>query len=626
MHEQAARNSPALKLLSWVMLTILIVTIGFLPNLFRISSPPNAPTILEAQFGLEGSDAEETVSLPHTWMPASPYDVVTGTYHLTFQSARPTHEPLFLFIPSARHHIEAWVNGQRAMSALDTAWSNPTSGYSFLAFIPQGSIREGDNEIMLRQSREVGWLPGRLSPVSIGPASTIMPAYKLSNLLIDQVRAMTFALHIVLTIGIATVWTARRHDPVFRWLALIAIASLLVVLTQAPGLPLGAVEHFQVTAAFSAVGLMALGMALAIIGRPRPRLLLPAVVIVPAVLLVIGLCGLVRFPIVGLLSATVALVAYLAAAGILAHDFAVRRNWNAAILAVPCALTAWFGLHDILVVTGLHDAPFLIVSYVRTMMLLAIMVILMGRLADSLNGLDNANETLRQRLAAQEAELVLLHEKERAHASELVREHERQRLMRDLHDGLSGHLVSIIALAERNPGEGEAIERAARAALDDLRLVVNSLDLSDGDLRIALAAFREKLEPQLRRLGVELGWSTEKLPEVIGITPEIALSVLRILQEAVTNAIKHGPARRIDIEGKKTDDGRAMLEVRNDGAPLPHFGKGKGKGIGNMERRARDLGGCVNLTAIDNGANLSLVLPTDLRKWSNLNRSAPQQR
>lgn len=243
-------------------------------------------------------------------------------------------------------------------------------------------------------------------------------------------------------------------------------------------------------------------------------------------------------------------------------------------------------------------------------MLLAIMIILMGRLARSLNSLDTANETLRLRLAAQEAELMQLHEKERAHASQMVREHERERLMRDLHDGLSGHLVSIMALAERNTGESAAIERAARAALDDLRLVINSLDLSDGDLRIALAAFHERLEPQLRRLDIALRWSTEKLPEVTGITPSHALSVLRILQEAVTNAIKHGPARHIDIEGKETGDGRAMLQVRDDGAPLPQLGNGNG--LRNMQRRARDLGGCISLSTADDGAILTLILPTQL--------------
>lgn len=610
MQEVEERSPRPWRLAAWTLLTVLIVAIGMLPQLLTFPPPAGTVAIAEALFVLEGESVAETVSLPHTWMPEALYEAVTGTYRLSFQSAGAPDEPLFLLVPAARHHIEAWINGERATSALDTAWSSPTSGYSFLARIPDGAVLEGNNEILLRQTREIGWLPGRLSHVSIGSAEAVMPTYRLSNFLIEQVRAMTFALHIVLAIGIATVWTARRHDPVFRWLALIAVTSLFVILAQSPLAPLGPLAQFQLTAAISAVGLMAIGLALAIAGWRPPRLLVPAIVIVPVLLLAVGFTELVLFPVIGLMSAIVALLAYLAAAAILAWDFAERKNWDAAILAVPCALTVWFGLHDILVVTGVYDDPFLIVSYVRTLMLLAIMIILMGRLARSLNSLDTANETLRLRLAAQEAELMQLHEKERAHASQMVREHERERLMRDLHDGLSGHLVSIMALAERNTGESAAIERAARAALDDLRLVINSLDLSDGDLRIALAAFHERLEPQLRRLDIALRWSTEKLPEVTGITPSNALSVLRILQEAVTNAIKHGPARHIDIEGKETGDGRAMLQVRNDGAPLPQ--PGKGNGLRNMQRRAHDLGGCISLSTADDGAILTLILPTQL--------------
>src|SRR5690606_15841978 len=126
-------------------------------------------------------------------------------------------------------------------------------------------------------------------------------------------------------------------------------------------------------------------------------------------------------------------------------------------------------------------------------------------------------------------------------------------------------------------------------ALEDLRLVINSLDVEDGDLRLALAGFHERLGPQLRRLGIDLDWSMEGLPEVSGVTPASALSILRILQEAVTNAIKHGPARRIDIRGGPDGDDRVVIMVGNDlHGPVA---QGEGRGMDNMYRRARDLGG-----------------------------------
>lgn len=610
MEARAGLSHERGKLIAWILLIAATIAIGALPHLVDTSPPPGALAIAEARFIQEGEGPEQQVSLPHHWLPETLYELTTGSYRLSFHATDVPGESMFLFIPAVRHHVQAWVNGRRADTAPDTVWSTPTSGYAFLARIPDGAIHPGHNEILLRQTRKIGWLPGRLSQVSVGTAAVVMPAYQLSNFLIEEVRAMTFALHIALAIGIASIWTARRHDPVFGWLAAMSITSILVVVAQSPHATLGTLEQLQSISLMSAVGLMAIGMALAIAGRRPPRQLLPAVIAVPACLLALGLTGLVPFPMIGLLSACITLTAYVAAAGILAHQFAQDKNWDAAIMVGPCALTVWFGVHDVLVVTGRYDDPFLLASYARTLMLLAIMVILMGRLARSLNSLDHANDTLRQKLAARESELGLLHEKEKIHAGQMVREQERQRLMRDLHDGMSGHLVAIIALSERHPEGGQAIERAARAALDDLRLVVHSLDLGDGDLGVALAAFRERLEPQLRRLGIAFHWSTEKLPAVTGVTPQNALSVLRILQEAVTNAIRHGPARRLAIEGGTTEDGMATLSVSNDGGrPLQ---AGTGNGLRNMQRRARELGGRVAFTMGDDGARLLLVFPARL--------------
>src|SRR5260370_17986913 len=86
-------------------------------------------------------------------------------------------------------------------------------------------------------------------------------------------------------------------------------------------------------------------------------------------------------------------------------------------------------------------------------------------------------------------------EEERARAAALARE--RTRLMRDLHDGLGGQLVSIVALSERGDA-GAPIGDAARAALKDLRLVIDSMDDIGGDLMLALGSCRDPPSAQLR--------------------------------------------------------------------------------------------------------------------------------
>ena len=84
---------------------------------------------------------------------------------------------------------------------------------------------------------------------------------------------------------------------------------------------------------------------------------------------------------------------------------------------------------------------------------------------------------------------------------------ERVRLMADLHDGIAGQLVSIIALGEQaeDPVAPE-ITRACHRALTDLRLVVDSMEDVGDDLGMMLAAFRDRIEPQLRRSGIRLDW------------------------------------------------------------------------------------------------------------------------
>ena len=158
--------------------------------------------------------------------------------------------------------------------------------------------------------------------------------------------------------------------------------------------------------------------------------------------------------------------------------------------------------------------------------------------------------------------------------------------------------------------------------------MIYSLDLGDRELPLALANFRERLIPQLQRIGVELDWSTAELPEVSGVTPGNALTILRILQEAITNALKHGPARKITIRGIAMDDNRAAITVEKDGS---RFAAGPGgHGLANMRRRADQLQGEIRSDALDHGARVTLLLPMSLpdlqdeAELANLCRAGPR--
>lgn len=599
--------------LGWAVLAVLVAAAMIAPLQIRLPEPEGARVVDTARYALGGSPAQ-TVSLPHSWPTVFERGPLSATYELTFALDAVPAEPLFLLVPAARQSLGIALNGTPLFSdTAETFWNDPAAGGTALVRLAPRLLVQGENVLTLTLKREAGVVPGFLSRLFLGSEAEIVPNYRLRTLFADQFKAMVLAAHLLIIVGVVAGYVWRRQDVVFQWLALLAASSLIVAITEIPafGNLVGAWRPFFFIAA-SSTGLIVLGLALALAELRRPVWLKVAIGALPTFGLIAALvapqpAGLI---VVGM-TLPVSVVCVFIAAAILIWGATRHGDVGAGLLAVPLFITGWYYARDIAIIAGWMEGAFLLFPYVRPLTVGAVMILLMHRLAVSLNRLDNAHETLLRRLGEQQEELSRLHEKERIRTADAVREEERQRLMRDLHDGLSGNLVSIIALAEQPEPERAAIEQAAREALDDLRLVINSLDIGDRDLPLALASFRERLAPRLRRVGVELDWSMEQLPEVSGVTPSSALAVLRILQEGVTNALKHGPARRIAIRGVADGDA-AIITLENDGAA--HSEAGTGHGLANMRRRAEALGGRLGLEPAANGAvmRLSLALPLSL--------------
>jgi signal transduction histidine kinase len=204
-------------------------------------------------------------------------------------------------------------------------------------------------------------------------------------------------------------------------------------------------------------------------------------------------------------------------------------------------------------------------------MLVAIGATLTWRFARALNQVDSFASSMVSlvREAEDKLKASFAREEERARAAALARE--RTRLMRDLHDGLGGQLVSIVALSERG-NAGAGIGEAARAALKDLRLVIDSMDDIGGDLMLALGSWRERAMAQLRPHDIALDWRVVT-PRGVPVHPELrpwhVIQIVRLLDEALTNAVKHAEARRIAVSIETLTDAagfeRGCITVEDDG-------------------------------------------------------------
>jgi signal transduction histidine kinase len=596
--------------MGWAAFAAAILAIAAAPNLVTLPEPHGAIVLDRATYVPEIGGGSE-VSLPHAVYPQLSEHPNLVQYQIGFDVPDAADKNLFLFIPSVNRRISLDLNGETFFGFESSPlWTGPFVSTSVMVQLPR-LAPASRNRLTVTVETGPYAVPTYLSRIYLGAEAALAPPFKLRNFLASQLKTMALAAHALLGLGLIFAYFFRPKDPLFSWLAAFNGLSLFFAI----GMFIGYQPAFQRILHFvlilgPAMGFAILGVAVALIDVKPPRALRVIAITVTCALLP---CALVDTTLTKIISAmsglAMMIVASVAATGLFAWGALRQGKTDARLMLGPMFLITWFAVRDVYVTATLPDNGFdLLATYPRPLWLAFLTAVLMRRMGVSLDQFDRANETLSLRLAEREAELAALHRQEQVEATRVTREQERQRLTHDLHDGLSGHLVSIIALSERS-GE-KPTEQAARDALNDLRLVIYSLDLGDRELPLALANFRERLMPQLHRLGVELDWSIVNLPEVSGVTPGNALAVLRILQEGVTNALKHGPARKISIRGAASADGTAALTLENDGRP---FAEGnRGRGLDNMSRRAQQLHGQLLLETLERGMKITLLLPSCL--------------
>lgn len=188
---------------------------------------------------------------------------------------------------------------------------------------------------------------------------------------------------------------------------------------------------------------------------------------------------------------------------------------------------------------------------------------------------------------------------ERAEAETVV-EAERNRIARDMHDVVAHSLAVVIAQADgaryaaaRNPDAATdalaAISGAARSALADVRMLLTQLRHSEGPGPQPTLADLEQLYAHVRAAGVDLRVDVDPAP--VAEPPAAAqLAVYRILQEALTNALRHGAGGAVDV-GLSWHPDRVRLIVRNPASAGSATGDGRGHGLIGMRERAQLVGG-----------------------------------
>jgi signal transduction histidine kinase len=214
---------------------------------------------------------------------------------------------------------------------------------------------------------------------------------------------------------------------------------------------------------------------------------------------------------------------------------------------------------------------------------------------------------LKQALAKQQQRLQTLHEEDARREVERATWTERQRLMRDMHDGLGAQLYGLHALAGRPESARRELQGQIRQAIEELRLVVDAMNPFDGDLAAMLGDLRPPLERRLALSQVDLRWSIDELPTIPDFSPAKVQHLKRLLLEAATNVARHSGASEARLSAS-AHDGVLSLEFSDNGRGFDPNSPKAGNGLRNMRWRAMMIGAQFSMESAD-GCKLKLRMP-----------------
>jgi two-component system, NarL family, sensor histidine kinase LiaS len=200
---------------------------------------------------------------------------------------------------------------------------------------------------------------------------------------------------------------------------------------------------------------------------------------------------------------------------------------------------------------------------------------------------------------------------ERQRASGDARAAERARIAREIHDAISQHLFGLRMIAagmrRADPGNQQArvIERISEEALRDMQALLMELRPASLDGAGLAPALQEICAAYRDRLGVTVDASLDD----VTVPASVEHALLRITQEACTNAVRHGHARRLAVSMTR-QDGHVELAVRDTGTGFDPAAPHTGSGLAHIRDRVAELGGTVDIASTPGrGAALTVRVP-----------------
>ncbi|WP_428927747.1 sensor histidine kinase [Marinibacterium sp. SX1] len=552
------------------------------------------------------------VTLPHRYRPPGGDGIHAARFSLRFDRTGAEDGVTAVFLPRFSDAVSLSVNGQRLLPApwLTGHWRNFHHWHRpAIATVPNATLMPTGNRLDIDLAAH-GFQDIALYPVYVGAAAPLDFVYELWGILRVGTARVNFSLVLLAGGAVLLFWLMHREDMLYFWLAAASFASAAVCYHWVyPNLLTDYRAWLTLWNTAAALQIWCtLCFVCALLRVPLRRLRLACLALLLAGSAALALLPLDAFQAfvalyqLGFILMALVMLTVLVAWRQATHPLNFAVLFGLYALALSLALAQWASRHF-----WADWAPSITSLMIPVAFILSLLWVIFFQLARSIAQYENLTAALQTTIDEKTAELQASYERLADRTRAQAIDEERQRILLDLHDGVGGQLVNMLAYLSARPERDAVLQAALEGALRDMGLMIDSIEAGDS-IATQLGLLRGRLEPIFDEHHVDLVWRIWAEPHLPGAGPSQTLTLLRIVQEAITNAVRHAGAHQITISASEHS-----ISVADDGHGFdldqPASGRRAGIGLTSMKRRAGALGAQLDITSSGRGTRVVLSWP-----------------
>ncbi|MBN4076706.1 hypothetical protein JYT48_00355 [Mariprofundus ferrooxydans] len=581
----------------------------------------NVETLANDDFSSPPAAAHDwqQVSLPDNWNLTRPDQGGGVWYRISIDLTEDARQSMAVLVANFSMNASIWwgdiqiESGGHMTKPYTRSWHRP-----LYATINPEQLKRGHHWLYVRVQGYANDASG-LGDVYFGPESELLPIYGTIFFMQRTLSFMALACTLLLAFGALLMWLLQRKQSAFLWVACASLAWSLVICNFVVLDPPMSRFYWEalVDGAIEVYAMILLILVLRVLGEPKPLLERSVIFLMAlgwAVILLFGDDVVLMAWAMPIHTLTIVIIIYLLC--LCLYRWYQQQNLNAFVLALAILIQLATAAHDWWVVYfGNQLDSVLIMQTGPTLTLIVVGGWMIYSFSKSLRLAETHTtqmeaEVMRvtANLKQEQQQLAKLQKKQVIHE-------ERERFTRELHDGLGGYLAAISSMLHDGVRDEKVLTQTIDQALLEMRVVMDGVGEECHDVGMLLGMLRHRLQQPLQAWGLQVSWNLTGVPMRCTLQDGHAIHVMRIVQEALTNAARHANADWVEVRAsmmQQSDQDHVCIEVIDNGCgwdALPEAGKG----LSNMQSRSDIMGATLTMSSVANsGVHIRLVIPVYL--------------